>query len=89
MKVFFLYLGVINVLTFLLYGYDKFAAKRGLRRVREVVLLLAAVVGGSIGAECAMLLFRHKTRHRAFALGVPVILVLQIATAVVYLLLTK
>lgn len=88
MKAFYVYLAVINVLTFLIYGYDKLAAKRKWRRIPEIALLALAVIGGSIGAECAILLFRHKTRHRAFALGVPVILVIQIIGLFLYAVLS-
>ncbi len=88
MKAFYIYLAVINVLTFLVYGYDKLAAKKKLRRIPEAALIALAVIGGSIGAECAILLFRHKTRHLLFALGVPIILVLQIIGLFLYAILS-
>lgn len=73
------YLIIINVIAFMLYAFDKLAAKRGWRRIRESTLLLLAAFGGSAGALALMYLFRHKTRHLKFKLGVPALLVLQIA----------
>ncbi|MBR7150279.1 MAG: DUF1294 domain-containing protein [Oscillospiraceae bacterium] len=75
-----IYLAAANVLTFLLYGLDKLLAKReGARRIRERTLLLAAVFGGSIGAIAGMKLFRHKTLHKKFRYGLPLILFVQLA----------
>ncbi|MDD7196335.1 MAG: DUF1294 domain-containing protein [Acidaminococcus fermentans] len=69
---------LINLITFAVYGYDKFCARRGAWRVPEIRLLFLAAVGGSLGALLAMFLFRHKTKHLKFTIGVPVILGLQI-----------
>lgn len=69
---------LINVITFAVYGYDKFCAKRGAWRVPEIRLLGLAALGGSVGALLAMFLFRHKTKHLKFTIGVPVILGLQV-----------
>jgi uncharacterized membrane protein YsdA (DUF1294 family) len=71
---FVLYLIGINVLTFLLYGIDKWKARRGKWRIPEDTLIWLAIVGGSIGALLGMNLFRHKTQHKKFTLGVPAIL---------------
>ena len=57
---------------------DKLKAKRGAWRIPEATLLGIAAVGGSIGALIGMYLFRHKTRHLKFTLGLPLILCLQI-----------
>ncbi len=80
----FLFLITVNVLTFLLYGWDKFCAARQMWRVPEKFLLLAAVIGGSVGALAGMMILRHKTQHLKFSYGLPIILVLQIV-ALVYL----
>ena len=66
---------LINTVTFLIFGVDKLLAKhpRFRQRVPEKNLLLLAVVGGSVGALLGMYLFRHKTLHRVFRVGVPVI----------------
>ena len=73
------YLALINTFAFAAMGIDKAKARRRARRIPEVTLLLLAAVGGSVGAILGMLLFRHKTRHAAFFIGLPVIFVLQCA----------
>lgn len=72
------YLIVINVLTFLVYGIDKWKAKQGNWRISEATLLILAVIGGSIGALLGMKVWRHKTQHKKFKYGVPAILIIQI-----------
>lgn len=79
------YLLAINIATFFLYGIDKYKAKKGRWRISEATLLLMAVVGGSIGAWAGMRLWHHKTMHKKFKYGIPVIIILQVALAV-YLL---
>lgn len=81
MKLFQIYLLLINALAFLLMLIDKYKAKKNLWRIRESTLLLIAAIGGSIGALAGMYTFRHKTKHLKFTLGIPVILVLQIMAA--------
>ena len=74
---------LINIVTFVVFGLDKLLAKhpRLRQRVPEKNLLLLAVVGGSVGALLGMYLFRHKTLHRVFRVGVPVILAVQLLLA--------
>lgn len=72
------YLELINLVSFVLYGVDKRRARRGRWRIPESALILVAVIGGSVGALGGMYLFRHKTRKPRFAVGVPVILGMQI-----------
>ena len=79
------YLLAINIATFFWYGIDKYKAKKGRWRISEATLLLMAVVGGSIGAWAGMRLWHHKTMHKKFKYGIPVIIILQVALAV-YLL---
>lgn len=76
------YLLAVNLLTFATYGIDKYKARHARWRVREVSLLLLAALGGSIGALLGMHLFRHKTQHKKFRYGVPLILLAQVAVAV-------
>lgn len=80
------YLFVINVVAFGLYGLDKFKACMGLWRIPESVLLGVAILGGAYGAGMGMLLFRHKTLHRSFLIIVPLFLVLWLAGMTFYLL---
>ena len=74
-----MYLLCLNLLTFLVFGIDKWKAQHGRWRISEASLLTLAVIGGSLGAWLGMKTFHHKTLHRKFALGVPLILVLQVA----------
>lgn len=76
------YLLAVNLLTFATYGIDKYKARHARWRVREISLLLLAALGGSIGALLGMHLFRHKTQHKKFRYGVPLILLAQVAVAV-------
>ena len=69
----------VNVLTFLVYGIDKLKAKKGKWRISEATLLMLAIIGGSIGAWLGMKVWHHKTMHKKFKYGIPLILVLQIA----------
>ena len=76
------YLLIINLLTFLLYGIDKWKAKRAWWRIPESVLLGLAAIGGSVGAWLGMRVWHHKTQHKKFRYGVPAILVAQIVLLV-------
>lgn len=78
MKILVYYLIIINIFTFLLYGMDKWKAKHHRWRISESALLLAAFAGGSVGALAGMYGFHHKTLHRKFTIGVPILLILQI-----------
>ena len=68
----------INVITFIVYGIDKLKAKRKMWRIPESALLLLAIVGGSIGAWCGIKVWHHKTMHRKFKYGIPLICLIQI-----------
>ena len=82
----------INVLTFLVYGIDKWKAKQGSWRISETILLMLAVIGGSIGALLGMQVWHHKTMHKGgtrdvdnivggyqFKYGLPLIVLAQVA----------
>ena len=73
------YLLAINVVTFIVYGIDKYKAKKAKWRISEATLLLLAVLGGSIGAWIGMKVWHHKTMHKKFKYGIPAILLIQIA----------
>ena len=76
------YLLLINAIGFLLMLVDKIKAKRNLWRIPEATLIAVAAIGGSIGAIAGMNLFRHKTKHAKFYIGLPVILALQIVAGI-------
>ena len=85
MEEIFCYLLDINIATFLLYGIDKYKAKKNQWRISEATLLTMAAIGGSIGAWAGMRLWHHKTMHKKFKYGIPLIIIMQVALAV-YLL---
>ena len=76
--VLFLYALVVNLIAFCMMGIDKRKARRKAFRIPESTLFIMALIGGSIGAIAGMYLFRHKTRHLKFSLGLPLILAVQI-----------
>lgn len=83
-----IYLAVINVVTFFMYGIDKWKAKKSKWRIRETALLGLAVLGGSIGAWLGMKVWHHKTLHKKFKYGVPAIIIIQLAL-IVYFIISK
>ena len=78
MKKFILLLLIVNAFSCLLMYIDKRNAKKKRWRIPEKVLLSVAAIGGSFGCYAGMKLFHHKTRHRKFRIGVPVIIVIHI-----------
>ena len=79
-----LWILVWTILAFALMGIDKWKAKHGAWRVPEKVLFLSALAGGSLGALAGMALFRHKTRHWSFRLGMPAILIVQVVVLLLW-----
>ncbi len=77
MQYLFLYLLLINAASFVLMLVDKYKARRNLWRISESCLFTFALLGGSVGSLLGMYLVRHKTKHRKFTVGMPLILVLQ------------
>lgn len=73
-----LYIVIINIVTFAIYGKDKRKARRSEWRTPESTLFILAIAGGSIGALAAMAYFHHKTRKKAFRFGIPAILLVQL-----------
>ena len=76
------YLLAVNIISFILYGIDKYKAKKGQWRISEATLLLMAVIGGSIGAWAGMRIWHHKTMHKKFKYGIPAIIIMQVALMV-------
>ncbi len=87
-KMVIIYLVIINVVTFFMFGIDKWKAKKSKWRIREAALLGLAVLGGSIGAWSGMKVWHHKTLHKKFRFGVPAIIIVQLAL-IVYFIISK
>ena len=81
-KIILCYLLAVNLATFLLYGIDKYKAKKNRWRIPEATLLTVAAIGGSIGAWAGMRVWHHKTMHKKFKYGIPIIIITQIAVLV-------
>lgn len=88
MKLFLLYLLIINALGFALMLVDKYKAKKNRWRIPEQTLITVAILGGSIGSLLGMYTVRHKTQHPKFTLGVPLILAAQLV-ALTWLIILK
>ena len=73
-----IYLVIINLAAFFIFGIDKRRAIKNRWRIAESTLFLLALIGGSIGAEAGMYVFHHKTRHLRFVIGIPLIFILQV-----------
>ena len=84
-EVVLIYLLIVNAIGFVLMTVDKYKAKKNLWRIPESTLMTVAIIGGSIGSLIGMYTVRHKTKHLKFTVGIPVILVLQIALAIWFL----
>ena len=73
----FLYLSVLNIVSFCLFALDKYKSKRNKWRIRESTLMMSGILGGSFGGMLAMRIFHHKTKHLKFTVSFPVIFILQ------------
>jgi uncharacterized membrane protein YsdA (DUF1294 family) len=69
----------LNLITFITYGIDKRKAKKSRWRISESSLLLLALCGGSVGAWLGLKVWHHKTQHKKFYIGIPVIMVVHFA----------
>lgn len=81
MTLLYTYLLLVNIAAFVMFGIDKYRAVHDRWRIPEARLLTSAVIGGSIGALMGMMVWRHKTLHLKFVLGVPAIILIQAAAA--------
>ena len=81
LRLLLIWLGVMSILSLLLFGWDKLMAKAGRSRIPEAALLGAAFFGGGTGALLGMLLFRHKIRKAPFPVLIPLFFLLQAALA--------
>lgn len=77
MYIVIIYLIIMNIITFVTYGYDKYCAVINKWRVAELTLLIMAAIGGALGALIAMYGFHHKTQRRKFQIFVPLLLTIH------------
>ena len=84
-KILYMYLLIVNISGFLIMFIDKSRAIHKEWRISEKSLLFIAAIGGSIGMYAGIRIFRHKTKHLKFTLGVPLIFIIQIITALYFL----
>ncbi len=82
-----IYVAVVSLISIIITVYDKSIAGTGKRRIPEATLLLWSALGGSVAMLLTMLAIRHKTQHKKFMIGIPLIIALQIAA--IYFVLTK
>lgn len=78
MKYFCIWLIIINILTFAVFGIDKKKAIDGKFRISELTLFVLSILGGSLGGLAAMYTFHHKTKKWYFKFGIPLILIAQV-----------
>lgn len=79
MSIFIGYVVIISFITMVLMAYDKGQARKRRRRIPERTLFLLSALGGALGGIAGMRIWRHKTKHASFVIGLPVLLVLQVA----------
>lgn len=73
-----IYIVIANIVAFALMGIDKRKAIKNKYRIPEKVLFMSAILFGSIGANLGMKVFRHKTKHMSFVIGMPAIFIVQV-----------
>ena len=73
-----IYIIAVNLVTFVTYGIDKYKSIKRKLRISEATLLTMAVIGGSIGAWTGMKVWRHKTMHKKFTIGIPIVFVIHL-----------
>lgn len=74
---FIIYLTLINLISFLVYGIDKNKAKNKQWRIPESTLIFLSLIGGSLGGLMAMVIFKHKLSKRLFYIGLPIIAIIN------------
>lgn len=85
MEILMIYLAIINAAGFIFMYADKQKARKKQWRIPEQTLLAVAAMGGSLGSLLGMHLFRHKTKHRAFRIGIPVMLAIHVVILILIL----
>ncbi len=72
------YLLIINIITFITYGIDKYKSIKHKYRISEATLIILAILGGPLGALLGMILFHHKIKKKKFIILIPIILILWV-----------
>ncbi len=72
-----LYLFIINLFAFSIMGIDKYKAKKSKWRIREKTFFIISIIGGALGSLLGMVVFRHKTQHKSFYIGIPLLYLLN------------
>jgi len=85
LKFLLIYIIIMNVVGFFIMGIDKRKAEKHAWRIPEKTLFLVSLIGGSIGTLLGMYVFRHKTKHWYFVIGMPLILIIHIILAVKFI----
>lgn len=85
LKLLLIYIIIMNVVGFFIMGIDKRKAEKHAWRIPEKTLFLVSLIGGSIGTLLGMYVFRHKTKHWYFVIGMPLILIIHIILAVKFI----
>jgi len=80
----FYWILIINAVAFVTAGIDKYLAKKNKRRISESTLFTLALAGGAVGEYVSMKLFHHKTLHKRFMIGLPVIIAVQLILLYLY-----
>ena len=88
-KIMLVYLLAVNIASIIVCAFDKYCAVKDLRRVPEKTLFLLSAIGGSVCMLATMKIIRHKTLHKRFMIGIPIIMVLQIVMTVAVIYLTR
>ena len=88
-KIILVYLLAVNISSIIVCVFDKRCAVKSLQRVPEKTLFLLSVLGGSVGMLATMKIIRHKTLHKRFMIGIPIIILLQISAAAAVIYLTR
>ncbi len=77
-KIVLIVMAAMSLISFIVFGIDKAKAKAGAWRISEAALFLLAICGGGVGAFLGMKVFRHKTQHTQFVIGIPAIMIIQL-----------
>ena len=86
MQILYIYLAFVNIVSFLIFGFDKMQAVKNRYRIPEKTLLIWSAIGGATGSFIGMHVFRHKTRKSKFFITVPILMIIQIILIILIVL---